>query len=118
MAHHNNTGKSGEALALAYLQQKGFSIIATNWRHSYYEIDIIASLNDVLHFVEVKTRRSEKYGLPEESVSKRKMERLIAAAEEYLYQNPHWKRVQHDVLSIMLQYNLPPDYFFIEDVSL
>lgn len=118
MANHNNTGKRGEKLAQEYLQQKGFSILAANWRYSRYEIDIIASLNDVLHFVEVKTRHSNRYGYPEESVSKRKMESLIAAAEAYLLLNPQWKRVQHDILSIILHQSTGPDYFFIEDVYL
>lgn len=118
MANHNDTGKSGEALAAGYLLQKGFTLLAANWRYSYYEIDIIASLDGVLHFIEVKTRRTSKYGFPEESVDRRKLERLMLAAEEYLYLNPGWKRIQYDVLSIVLAINASPAYFFIEDVSL
>ncbi|MGH2647556.1 MAG: YraN family protein, partial [Ginsengibacter sp.] len=49
MAHHNTTGKVGEQMALKYLLQKGFVILHQNWRHSHWEVDVIASLNDVLH---------------------------------------------------------------------
>lgn len=118
MAKHNNTGKEGELLAADYLRSKGFTIHHTNWRHSHYEIDLIASLNDILHFVEVKTRRSLKFGFPEESVTSKKLQHLIDAADVFLYQFPQWKRVQFDVLSLMLIAGKEPEYFFIEDVYL
>ncbi|MFT3704862.1 MAG: YraN family protein [Agriterribacter sp.] len=118
MARHNNTGKLGETLASAYLQKNGYTILYTNWRYSHYEIDIIASLHDVLHFVEVKTRRSQKFGNPEESITIRKMEYLIDAADAFLYEHAQWKRVQFDVLSLMLIKGKDPEYFFIEDVYL
>lgn len=118
MANHNSTGKKGEQLAVTHLKDKGFSILHTNWRYSHYEVDIIASLAEVLHFVEVKTRRSTKFGLPEESVSNKKLQNLINAAEEYLYQHPQWKRIQFDVLSITILAGKPAEYFFIEDVYL
>ncbi len=88
MANHNNTGKKGELLAAAYLTKNGFEILHSNWRHAHYEIDIIATLGNILHFIEVKTRRSTKFGLPEESVSSKKLQNLINAAEEFLYQFP------------------------------
>jgi putative endonuclease len=118
LAKHNNTGKEGELLAAAYLQQKGFIIHYSNWRYSHYEIDIIASVNEILHFVEVKTRRSLQFGFPEESVTPKKLQHLIDAAEVFLYQFPQWKRVQFDVLSLMLVKDKEPEYFFIEDVYL
>ena len=118
MANHNITGKDGEALARLYLSQKGFVILNTNWRHSHYEIDIIASAGDVLHFIEVKTRRSSQYGYPEESVTPKKMQSLMNGAEAFLIENPQWKNIQYDVLSINLVKNQSPEYFFIEDVYL
>lgn len=118
MAKHNNTGKEGELLAATYLLQKGFTIHYSNWRYSHFEIDIIASLNDILHFIEVKTRRSLQFGFPEESVTPKKLQHLIDAAEVFLYQFPQWKRVQFDVLSLMLVTGKEPEYFFIEDVYL
>ena len=117
-ANHLETGKKGESLAVAYLQQNGFTILRCNWRHSFYEIDIIASKNGVLHFIEIKTRRTMKYGFPEESVSVKKIRSLLKGAAIYLLQHPGWKRVQLDVLSITMLPEREPEYFLIEDVSL
>lgn len=109
------TGKKGEDLAVAYLQQKGFIILERNWRFSHAEIDIIAAKNAVLHFVEVKTRKSLKYGAPEESVSVKKMNQLKKGAEEYQFRNNEWKEVQFDVLAITLSNNRI-EYWLNEDV--
>lgn len=116
MARHNETGKKGELLAAAWLKENGYDIHFINWRHSYYEIDIIASRNKVLHIVEVKTRNSTRFGHPEEDVSKKKFARLLNAGEEFLYQNPQWKTVQYDVLSITALKGKPVEYFLIQDV--
>lgn len=118
MANHNILGAGGEALAVKWLSEKGFVILHKNWRHSYYEVDIIASLENVLHFVEVKTRRNKKFGEPEESVDNKKIMNLLKAGEAFQYQFPQWKRVQYDVLSITLQPGGNAEYFFIEDVYL
>lgn len=118
MANHNNTGKKGELLAVDYFKAKGFIVLHTNWRYAHYEVDIIASKEDILHFIEVKARRSTKFGLPEESVSNKKLENIINAADEFLHRHPGWKRVQFDVLSITFTPDGKTEYFFIEDVYL
>jgi putative endonuclease len=118
VATHNETGKKGESLAADWLEKSGFTLLHHNWRHSHYEIDIIASRSNMLHFIEVKTRRSNRFGYPEESVSDRKMENLMQAAEEFLYRYPEWKKVQYDVLSITMGKNEEADFFLIEDVYL
>jgi putative endonuclease len=118
MARHNDTGLLGEKMAIEYLLKKGFSILHQNWRHSHWEVDVIASLNNTLHFIEVKTRRTQKFGYPEDDVSKKKIENLINASEEYQFLNPQWKLIQFDVLSISILKNKPVEYFFIEDVYL
>ncbi len=100
MAHHNNTGVLGEKMAAKYLTEKGFTILHQNWRHSHWEVDVIASLKNVLHFIEVKTRRTKKFGYPEDDVTKKKIQNLINASEEYLFINPKWKLIQFDILSI------------------
>ena len=115
MAHHNTTGKLGEQMAVEYLLQKGFVILHQNWRHSHWEVDVIASLNETLHFIEVKTRRTKKFGYPEDDVTKKKVTNLINASEEFLYLYPEWKRIQFDILSINLLRNEPAEFFFIED---
>ena len=116
MAHHNYTGLHGEKLAADYLLMKGFSILHQNWRYSHWEVDIIASLNHTLHFIEVKTRRTKKFGYPEDDVTIKKMENLINASDEYLHLNRQWKTIQFDVLSISLTQGKPVEFFFIEDV--
>jgi putative endonuclease len=116
MAQHNHTGLLGERMAKEYLLKKGFLILHENWRHAHWEVDFIAALNNTLHFIEVKTRRTQKFGYPENDVSKKKIENLINASEEYLLLNPSWKLIQFDVLSITILKNKPVEYFFIEDV--
>lgn len=117
MARHNHTGKEGEALAAKYLVANGFCILHTNWRYSRYEIDIIAEKDNILHFIEVKTRRSDKYGMPEEGVTAKKFASVSKAAEQFMEENPGWNRIQYDTLAIMLK-GPDTDYFLIEDVSL
>jgi putative endonuclease len=118
MARHNETGKKGEVLAAAWLQQQGYTVLHSNWRHSHYEIDIVATRDDILHFVEVKTRQSLTYGLPEESVNRQKIKCMVKAGVAFQYEYPYWKRVQYNVLSIMMIDHQPPEYLFIEDVYL
>ena len=116
MAQHNDLGKEGEKLAAIYFIQNGYGILYTNWRHRNWEIDIIATKNDMLHFIEVKTRSSLNFGHPEEKIDKKKINYLINASEEFLFQQPQWKRIQFDVLSITLLKDKEPEYFLIEDV--
>lgn len=118
MAKHIHTGKTGEVIGVIWLQEKGYLVKEQNWRHSRWEVDLIAEKDTVLHFIEIKTRRSKNYGLPEERVGKKKIQNLINAAEEYLYLNPQWKRIQFDILSILILKNEPVEYFLIEDVYL
>jgi putative endonuclease len=118
MAGNMNTGKWGEQLGNAYLVKNDYNILEINWRYSHWEVDVIATKNNTLHFIEIKTRRSKKFGMPEEKVDKKKIQYLINAAEQYLYLHPQWKRIQFDVLSINLTGNEMAEYFFIEDVYL
>ncbi len=114
MAKHNDVGKEGERLALAYFIQNGYHIIYQNWRFAHWEIDLIASKNQVLHFIEVKTRTNSKFGFPEDEVTPKKMKFLMQSADEFLHRHPQWQRIQYDILSIILQPQI--NYFLIEDV--
>lgn len=118
MAAHNTTGSHGEQMAADYFIKNGYTIMERNWRHSNWEVDLIASRDNILHFIEVKTRRSKIFGHPEENVSKKKIESLTNAAEEYLFRHPEWTRIQFDILSIAISENEAADYFLIEDVYL
>ena len=77
------TGILGEKLAGDFLRKRGYRIRETNYRCPEGEIDIVASRKNCLVFVEVKTRRSLEFGIPEESITAEKRERLRAAAARY-----------------------------------
>ncbi len=118
MAAHNELGKRGEALAADYLLGHGYALLHQNWKHARFEVDIIAKKGQVLHFIEVKSRSSNAFGYPEESVDKKKMKNLMAAAEAFQLLFPGWKRIQYDVLSINMNRDGSVEYFLIEDVYL
>jgi putative endonuclease len=118
MSENVETGKKGEDLAVAYLEGLNFSILHRTWRHSRYEIDIIACRDTILHFIEVKTRKSHKHGYPEESVSPKKIRNLMQAGAEFMFQYPGWIRVQYNILAITILHDRAPDYFLIEDIYL
>lgn len=113
---NQDKGANGENVAAAYLLQNGYSIIERNWRYKQFEIDIIASKKNKLHFVEVKTRHSKKFGNPEESVGTKKMNALKQGAEAYLFQQQQWQQIQFDILSILMNKKIVEEIFFIEDV--
>lgn len=116
MQNNKITGDKGEELACQYLLKIGYSIRERNWRFKIWEVDIIASKGNMLHFFEIKTRKTLRFGNPEESISRKKMQNLRNAAEEYQYLHPDWKYVQFDVLAITILYGKPIEYFLIEDV--
>ncbi|WP_456387437.1 YraN family protein [Desulfolithobacter sp.] len=78
------TGRHGESLAAAYLKKKGYTIICRNYRRRFGEIDIIARHRGFTVFVEVKTRRSGRFGGPLGAVDRRKQQQICRVAEEYL----------------------------------
>ena len=117
MAEHNKVGMEGEELAVAWLKQNGFEILERNWRHSYYEIDVVARKEGRLHFIEVKARTASRFGNPEDSVGKRKFKRLQRAVDQYLFLHP-CKWIQYDILAITLRHGAEPLFLLLEDVYL
>lgn len=87
-----SVGCWGEELAAGYLRQRGYSLLDRNARTPYGEIDLVlvqpTPAGSCTVFVEVKTRRSGAFGLPEESVTARKRAHLLAAAQAYLQAHP------------------------------
>ena len=77
---------------------------------------MIAEKDEVLHFIEVKTRSTASFGMPEEAVDKNKLRSMIAAGEEFTRSHPEWKRIQFDVLAMSM--NAETEYFLIEDIYL
>jgi len=85
MAAHNDLGHKGEDMAAEYLQQEGYCILNRNWTNKgHKEIDIIAVKDDVVVFVEVKTRRQGSITTPLSAVDGRKQHRICLAADSYL----------------------------------
>jgi putative endonuclease len=111
---NKDTGNFGENLACEYLIEKGLIVIEKNWRYKHLEIDIIAYKDQQLHIVEVKTRTGIEYGYPEQFIGRQKFQFLKNAAAIYQYQNPKWKNIQFDVISILLME--PIEILFLEDV--
>ncbi|HEU4903791.1 MAG TPA: YraN family protein [Flavisolibacter sp.] len=118
MATHLEIGREGEKLAELYLAQLGYQLLHRNWRYGRYEIDLIATRNDMLHFVEVKFRSCNQYGNPEEAVTKKKIRSLLQAIDQFLFLHPQYNDFRLDVLSITQTTPDDVDYFFIEDVTL
>ena len=77
-------GDWGEALAAEYLEARGCRIVEKEWRCRFGEIDLIAEQEGTLLFVEVKLRTNLRYGMPRESVTAKKQEKLRSAALLYL----------------------------------
>ncbi|MBS3948057.1 MAG: YraN family protein [Dethiobacter sp.] len=77
-------GRRGEDLTASYLHGSGYEILARNWRCAQGEIDIVAYEGETLVFIEVKARRSERYGTPAEAVDRLKQERLRTLALSYI----------------------------------
>jgi putative endonuclease len=110
------TGKMGETLAASYLELTGYELLQRNWRYGRVEIDLIACKGNTLHFVEVKTRRSLRFGWPEEHIKPRKIIRMMIAVEAYMQTVAKPSLVQLDILSIVLSDRKPPVFWLIEDV--
>ena len=100
MAEHNDLGKFGEQMAVDFLIQKGYTILETNWIFDKAEIDVIAQLGNTLAVVEVKTRSSLLFGLPQEFVTPKKIQRLVKAINEYVHRKALQVDVRFDIIAI------------------
>jgi ribonuclease HII len=80
-------GQLGEGLAAQHLEEQGYAICERNYRCSVGEIDIVALDGECLAFVEVRTRKSKRFGSPEESVTNAKKQKLVEVAQTYLQEH-------------------------------
>lgn len=98
-----NLGKIGEQRAAEYLQKKGYQILQKNFSSKLGEIDIIVHDENCLVFIEVKTRWSDQYGLPEEAVTLRKIKSIIKTGEYFKLLNPKTPNLMRiDVIAVEL----------------
>ena len=107
-------GEKGEGLAVKFLKKNGYKIIEKNYKTPLGEIDIIARENDVLAFVEVKTRESLEFGQPFESVNLSKRRKIANVATLYLKRLKEIPQCRFDVVSINYE-NSKPELELIKD---
>ncbi|MDP2909573.1 MAG: YraN family protein [bacterium] len=87
---HLETGRAGEEIAKDYLERKGYKIIEQNYKTKYAEIDLVAKKENEMVFIEVRTKKGEDFGTPEETIDKKKMRKLWGNARAYTA----WKKWQ------------------------
>ncbi len=112
-------GKHGENIAKDFLIKKGFEIIELNYHYSKIaEIDIIAQKNNILHFIEVKTRTNINAGSPLEAINAKKLKSIYICAKYYLLNcKKRYSKIQIDAIGIVLN-NEAYTINFIENISL
>jgi len=94
-------GIKGESLAQDYLRKKGYSILWRNYRTSFGEMDLVGVQGDTLVFIEVKTRRSNQFGLPREAVNFKKQQQYYRLAQHFLQHHPQcYPNTRFDVIEI------------------
>ncbi len=103
MAKHLETGKKAEILAGIFLEEKGYEIIARNYRHGRGEIDLIVKKGIFIVFVEVKSLTNTKFGNPEISVTKNKIKLVTKAAGNFVYSINWQQQIRFDIISIIFK---------------
>lgn len=107
---NKDIGTLGESLSIKYLINNGFVILEKNYRNKLGEIDIICKSDDLLVFVEVKSRYTNNYGAPIESVTYSKQKRIINISKIYILLNKlHNFNVRYDVVEVFFNSN---NHFF------
>ncbi|GGC73715.1 UPF0102 protein [Pedobacter quisquiliarum] len=103
MAVHLDLGRYGEQLAKDFLIDAGYRILDQNWRYGRAELDLIASKDQRIIFVEVKTRRSADHGEPEDFVNWKKEKQLEFASSAYIAQRNHHGEIRFDIIAIIFE---------------
>ncbi|MDO9152479.1 MAG: YraN family protein [Paludibacter sp.] len=101
MADHNDLGNEGELRAQAYLREKGYKILKTNWVSGKLELDIVAEKDNILVIVEVKTRSTDTFEHPEEAITLKKIRNLVNAAHDYIFKFDWQGDTRFDVISVI-----------------
>jgi len=101
---NKNPGLLGEEIACGLLKEKGYDIVKRNFRFGHGEIDIIAKKDEMLVFVEVKTRTNDEFGPPEMAVTKSKQKQIIRIAKAYLYVNNITEiQCRFDIIAVLME---------------
>ena len=100
--NHIELGNKGEEYAVNHLINKGYTILDTNYRFKYSEIDVVCEKGNELVIVEVKTRKTATIGEPYQAVTFAKQRQIIKVTNHYVIKNRIHKEVRLDVISIVL----------------
>lgn len=101
MADHNEFGKLAEEMAVKFLENLNYKILAKNYRFMKAEIDIIAEFENEIIIVEVKARGTDAFIEPQEAINKKKMRLLISAANEFSENYKKDLNTRFDVITIL-----------------
>lgn len=101
MNSKKDLGQKGEAMAEKFLKNKGYETLQRNYRYRHAEIDLITKKDDLLVFVEVKTRTSTTFGMPETFVEAHQAEKITEAAEEYMEETGWEGQIRFDIIAII-----------------
>lgn len=106
-------GKEGENFGALFLESRGHTLLARNWRGRYGELDLVSLDGDTLVFTEVKTRRGQKFGAPQSAVTPAKQKKLCLAALEFITDQGYGNyAIRFDVLALMYtQDGFQPEWF-------
>lgn len=116
MAEHNDIGKLGEDLAVKFLEEQGFVIYDRNYNYMKTEVDIVAMIENELHFIEVKTRSNSQFSHPEEAVDHKKRENITKTAKFYLLERQFVTiPAVFDVVAVSLDDPNNPEITLFED---
>ena len=101
-SYNKDIGSFGEALARDYLISKGYKILSMNFRNKFGEIDIICKKNNLLIFCEIKSRYSNSFGSPIESITCYKQKQIIKLSELYLISKKYYNfNVRYDIIEVI-----------------
>jgi putative endonuclease len=120
LGQKQSLGRLGENLACDFLINRGYCLVGRNVRTPYGEIDIIFTEGQRIMFVEVKTRTSLRYGLPETAITPKKRSAIIQGAEAFMLLHPEYENYdwQVDVISILLTDNNDPQIEWFQNAVL
>ncbi len=103
LAWHLRQGSTGENLAREFLLGKGYRVLHSNWKIRKGELDLVCSKDELLVFVEVKTRKNPERGEPGEALQGKKRQRLLNAARAYLTKHDLWHcSCRFDLVSVFI----------------
>ena len=114
MAKHNDFGRHSEIMAQNYLMSIGYKTLETNWRSGHKEIDIIAKDENIIVFVEVKSRTNDIFAKPEDAVNFKKIKNIVRAANTYLISHNIENDSRFDIITLLL---MPSGEYKIEHIK-